>query len=134
MPDLVGLTQLQIAILRVLWERREATTQEVCEALSQERPLAPTTVATLLSRLERKGVLEHRKRGRQYVYRATVPRSEVRGSKVRALMSNLFDGDPAALMSHLVRTGDVDADELRRIRALVDEAERAAGDADDGAR
>lgn len=130
MQETVGLTGLQLAILDVLWQRSEATTQEVWESLNAERSLALTTVATLLSRLEKKRVLTHRRQGRQYVYRATVTRAEVRRSKVRDLTESLFGGDAAALMSHLVRADEVDADELARIRDLIDRAEQegATGD------
>ena len=123
MADIVGLTGLQLSIMEVLWRRGEATTQESWDALSRRRPLALTTVATILSRLERKGVVTHRREGRQHVYSALVTRAEVRRSKVRDLMENLFDGDAAQLMSHLVRADDVDPDELARIRALLDEAD-----------
>lgn len=122
MQESVGLTGLQLSILDVLWERGEATTQDVWAALSSVRPLALTTVATIMSRLERKEILTYRREGRQYVYRATVTRSEVRRSKVRELTENLFGGDPAALLSHLVRADEVDPDELRRIRQLLDDA------------
>lgn len=122
MQETVGLTGLQLSILDVLWERGEATTQDVWSALTEVRPLALTTVATIMSRLERKDVLTHRREGRQYVYRATVSRSDVRRSKVRELTEHLFGGDPTALMSHLVRADEVDADELKRMRALLDEA------------
>jgi len=129
--DTVGLTGLQLSILEVLWQRGEATTQEVWERVTRERPLALTTVATLMSRLERKSVLTHRREGRQYVYRATVTRAEVRRSKVRDLTENLFGGDPAALLSHLVRADDVDPEELARIRELLDTRidKNGAGDA-----
>ena len=131
MPETVGLTGLQLTILQVFWERGEATTQEVWENVVEQRPLALTTVATLLSRLERKRVLAHRRQGRQNIYRATVSRAEVRRSKVRELTENLFDGDAAALMSHLVRADEVDAEDLERLRALLDEAEgRERGGAD----
>jgi BlaI family penicillinase repressor len=124
--EAVGLTGLQLAILQVLWDRGEATTQDVWEAVSEERPLALTTIATLLSRLERKQVVAHRQEGRQYVYRATVTRAEVRRSKIQELTDTLFGGDAAALVSHLVRADDVNAEELERIRALLDEAEARA--------
>lgn len=122
MQETVGLTGLQLSILDVLWERGEATTQDVWEVLTRARPLALTTVATIMSRLERKEVLTHRREGRQYVYRATVTRSDVRRSKVRELTEHLFGGDPTALMNHLVRADQVDADELRRMRQLLDAA------------
>jgi BlaI family penicillinase repressor len=131
-PDSVALTGLQLSILGVLWERGEATTQDVWESVSQERPLALTTVATLLSRLERKRVLTHRQEGRQYVYRATVTRAEVRRSKIQELTDSLFGGDSAALVSHLVRSDEVDADELERIRDMLEEVERKEADQRDG--
>lgn len=130
MPDTIGLTSLQLSILHILWDRGEATTQEVWESLLDERTLALTTVATLLTRLERKKVLVHRREGRQHVFRATVTRAEVRRSKVKDLTQNLFGGDVAALMSHLVRADEVEADELARIRALLDEAEARVGASD----
>jgi predicted transcriptional regulator len=128
--DTVSLTGLQLSILDVLWDRGEATTQEVCGHLNRERTLALTTVATLLSRLERKSVLVHRREGRQYVYRALVTRSEVRRSKVRDLTETLFGGDATALLSHLVRADEVEADELERIRELIDAAVSHNGDGD----
>jgi predicted transcriptional regulator len=125
--DTVGLTGLQLSLLQVLWDRGEASTQDVWEALSDERTLALTTVATLLSRLERKGIVSHHQVGRQYVYKASVTRAEVRRSKVRDLTETLFGGDPAALMSHLVRAEDVDGQELRRIRSLLEAAAADSG-------
>lgn len=130
MQESVGLTGLQLSILRILWERGEATTQDVWRHLTLRRPLALTTVATIMSRLERKRVLTHRREGRQYVYRATVTRSEVRRSKVKELTENLFGGDPAELLSHLVRADEVDNAELLRIRALLDEAVKNGNGAD----
>ncbi len=130
MHDTVDLTGLQLSILDVLWNRGEATTQEVWEYLNRERKLARTTVATLLSRLERKSLLVHRREGRQYVYRATVTQSEVRRSKVRDLTETLFGGDATALLSHLVRADGVEADELERLKELIDTAVRGNGERD----
>jgi predicted transcriptional regulator len=128
--ETVGLTGLQLSILEVVWDQGEATTQDVWEHLTRERSLALTTVATLMSRLERKRVLTHRRDGRQYVYRATVTRGEVRRSKVKELTESLFGGDPAALVSHLVRADDVDPEELRRIRDMLDTAVSRNGASD----
>jgi predicted transcriptional regulator len=103
---------------------------EVWRYLNRERKLARTTVATLLSRLERKSLLIHRREGREYVYRATVTQSEVRRSKVRDLTETLFGGDATALLSHLVRADGVEVDELQRIRELIDTAVTGNGDRD----
>ena len=127
MSEARTLTELQLAILGILWERGEATTLDVHEALQSDRALAVTTVATLLTRLEKKGVLSHRKDGRQHIYRPTVSRRDVRRSKVQELTETLFDGDAAALVSHLVDPETVSCDDLDRIRSLIREAEARLG-------
>jgi predicted transcriptional regulator len=128
-PDAQQLTELQLDILGILWEQGEASTAEVCQGLGPSRVLALSTVATLLSRLEKKGAVAHRKEGRQHVYRARVSRGEVRSSMVRDLTRSLFGGDPAALVQHLVAGHEVDARGLERIRDLLEQAEERAGDA-----
>ncbi len=85
MPDRHQLTELQLAILRILWERGEATVQDIWEALHPERGLAQTTVATMLSRLERRGVVTRRAQARQYHYKAAVTEEEVQHSMVGEL-------------------------------------------------
>ena len=121
------LSDLQLAILRVLWAEDEATVARVQEALSEERDLALTTVATLLSRLEVRGVVTRRTEGRQFVYRAAVAEAEVRRSMVSALMDRLFAGDPAALVHHLIDEGRIDADELARLERMLEKPDPENG-------
>jgi BlaI family transcriptional regulator, penicillinase repressor len=105
--------------MAVLWERREATASDVHEALRAERGLAPTTIATMLRKMEDKGVVAHRAEGRQFVYRPTVSEDQVRRSMVGELVERLFAGDPKALVAHLLDENEIDADELRRLRRRV---------------
>lgn len=122
-----SLTELQLALMRVLWERSEATVVDVQEALEPERRLAQSTVATLLSRLEKKGLLSHRVEGRQYVYRPRVSEADVKRSMVgefAELADELFQGDVAALVSHLLTAQDVAAGDLARVKALIEARER----------
>jgi predicted transcriptional regulator len=115
-----SLGDLQHAIMRVLWERGEATAAEVHEALLPERGLAPTTIATMLRKMEDdKGVVVHRAEGRQFVYRPTVTEDEVRESMVGELVERLFGGDAKALVAHLVSEHEIDARELRELRRRV---------------
>jgi predicted transcriptional regulator len=93
------LTDLQLAVVRALWERGECTVLDVQEALLPDRPLAQTTVATLLSRLERRGVVTHRVAGRQFIYRALVSEPQVQSSMVEQITEMLFEGSPTALIS-----------------------------------
>ncbi|MBK6938980.1 MAG: BlaI/MecI/CopY family transcriptional regulator [Planctomycetes bacterium] len=118
------LGDLQLAIMAVLWERGEATTNDVHTALHPSRGLAPTTIATMLQKLEKKGVVTHRAEGRQFVYSATIAREDVRRSMVGALLDRLFQGDGTALVNHLLEAGDVDADELRRLKAQIQSGKR----------
>lgn len=129
MTDPYALTELQLAILGILWDRGEATSRDVRDALEPDRPLALTTVATLLSRLERRGVLAHRRAGRSYVFRPTVSRHEVRTAMVRDLAENLFDGDRIALIDHVLG-GGTDASVREQMRSILEEDEVAAGTED----
>lgn len=119
------LGDLQHAIMKVLWQRSEATVAEVHDALYEDRSLAPTTIATMLRKMEDKGVVAHRVEGRQFVYRPTVSEPEVRTSMVSELVDRLFSGDAAALVSHLVADRAIDSDELERLRGQLAEAETA---------
>lgn len=112
------LSELQLALMRVLWDRREATAAEVHECL-HDRALAPTTIATLLQRLEKRGLVSHSSRGRTYVYRADVPEHEVRRSMLAKLTEFFFAGDPAALVSHLTGGARLDARELQEARGMI---------------
>lgn len=116
-----SLGDLQLAIMRVLWHRGEAAVAEVHEALREERGLAPTTVATMLVKMEKKGVVTHRSVGRKFIYEAAVTESEVRRSMVGELTDRLFQGNVAALMNHLLSEQELDAGELARLKALVDQ-------------
>jgi BlaI family transcriptional regulator, penicillinase repressor len=120
------LSELQMAVMRVLWDRGEATVAEVHEALEEERELAMTTVATILSRLEKQGVLAHRSQGRLFIYRPAVPEQEVRRSMLADLTERLFSGDVAALVSQLLSAREVSPDELARVKALIEEKEHEA--------
>lgn len=121
----VSLSDLQLAVMRVLWDRPEASTSDVVEALSGARGLAHTTVSTLLTRLEKRGLLTARRDGRQLFYRASVSEEAVRRSMVGSLLGNLFGGDARALVAHLVREDEVSPGDLERIESLL----RNAGDA-----
>ena len=116
----VALSELQIAVMRELWSRQEASTAEVAQALADQRGLAHTTVATLLTRLEKRGVVAARRDGRQLVYRALVSEAQVRRSMVAGLLGSVFGGEAPALVSPLVRASEFGADDLERIKRLLE--------------
>ena len=120
----VHLSELQLAVIRVLWKRGEASTAEVVTALGAKRGLAQTTVATLLTRLQKRGVVAQRRDGRTLIYRAVVTESEVQRSMVADLVATLFKGDPAALVAHLVREEDVAPGDVAKVQAKLKETDR----------
>ncbi len=126
MSDRHQLTELQLAIMRVLWDKGEATVQDIWEALHAERGLAQTTVATMLSRLERRGVVTRRAQSRQYRYRAAVTEQEVQHSMVGELTERLFDGDVTALVQHLLAGEDVSPGDIAKIRDMIERVETNA--------
>lgn len=117
------LSDLQLAIMRVLWKRGEASAAQVRSGL--RRDLAITTVSTMLTRLEKRGVVEHRADGRTFVYRPTIAEHDVRRTMLRSMVRNLFAGDPTAVVSHLLSGKDVAPDDVERMRNLIENHRRA---------
>lgn len=121
------LTGLQLAIMRVLWTKGEASSREVQEDIN--RDLALTTVSTMLSRLEDDKVVTHRSQGRRYLYRALVNQDEIRRSAVRDVVETLFGGRTTQLVSHLLKESEVSPGEVDRVIDLIrqhEEKERSS--------
>ena len=118
------LGDLQLAIMRVLWGSGEASAADVYRALWDERGLAPTTIATMLVKMEKKGVVTHRAEGRRYVYSPTVTEGEVTQSMVGQLAERLFQGDVHALVSHLLSEHEIDREELAELKDLIEKKEQ----------
>lgn len=131
MTETIQLTDLQIAIMRVLWSKGEATAVQIWDALRPERGLAQTTIATMLSRLEKRGVIQHRTQSRQFVYFPTVTEPEVRRSMVGELTERLFDGNVAELMAHLLSGREMSRGDLARVRELIATHEKTLEKTDD---
>lgn len=120
------LTELQLEIMAVLWEREEATVEEVRDALAPARDLAHTTVSTLLSRLAKREVVTRRKEGRSYVYEPAVAPERVQRSVVNEIgevADRLFAGDVADLVTTLLSESDVGAEDLARVKAMIEKRE-----------
>lgn len=116
------LGEAETAVVRVLWDHGALTVREVMEHLHERgRKVAYTTVLTFLSRLEQKGVVAADKKGMAYVYRAKVSRDRVTRSRVRDLLEQLYDGAAGPVVMHLVKNEKLTADDITRLRRLIDE-------------
>lgn len=115
-----ALTDGELRLMRVLWERDRATVADVVAGITGRRRPAYNTVLTMLRILERKGYVTHEKAGRAFVYAPIVDRSQARGRAVRLLVDRFFDSSPSLLVLNLLQQGDVNPDEIERLRQLID--------------
>ena len=100
--------------MQVLWSRDEASVTDVQRAMTGRR-LALTTVATMLVRLEQRGLVSHRAEGRQYIYRSRVSPADVRETVTRELLRNLFDGDVTAFVTQLLDSRQLEVLKVVRV-------------------
>ena len=116
-----NLTEAELRLMDVVWEKGEATVSEVAEALPRELGLAYNTVLTTMRILEEKGFLRHTKskEGRAFVYRAVVGRDEASRTALRYLVSRFFRNSPELLVLNLLEDEELSRKELGRIRALL---------------
>lgn len=122
------LADLQLAIMQVLWDQGEATVSVVREALAEDRPLAYTTVGTMLAKMEAKGLVTHRVEGRVNVYKPCQGRESVSRSMISDLVSRLCGGNVTELVSHLLDECDVTREELSRLKQLIRQKEKEQSD------
>ncbi len=119
------LGDLQLRIMKVLWERGPLGAADVQEALGGAE-LAYTTVATMLRKMEQRGLLSHQVDGRRFVYKAAVKPETVTRSMAGDILDRLFEGDLADMVSHLLTTREVNRDELARLEKLIARLKRRA--------
>jgi predicted transcriptional regulator len=118
------LGDLQLRILQVLWEKDEATVTDVHQALAAERALAYTTVATMLRKMEARGLVSHKAEGRTFVYQAKVEEDEVSRGMADHLLECLFEGSLSDMVSHLLQSREVSREELSKLEQLIAERKR----------
>jgi BlaI family penicillinase repressor len=122
----IVLFDRELEAMEVLWEKGPSTVGEVKEALADD--MAYNTVLTVLRRLEDKGYVGHKEKGRAHRYHARIERQAARESALKRLTGRLFGGSPELLLTHLVSGRRLSEAQLRRIRALVDEELEQEGD------
>ncbi len=120
--ELPPLSPAQREIMEIVWERGEVSARDVRAVLSRHRDVARNTVRTLLERMEEKGWLTHREDGRTYLYSAIQPRQATVGQKVVEVLDTVCGGSPEALVTALLDYRGLTDSELRRIRAMLDDA------------
>jgi len=99
--SVLDLAPLELDCMNTLWPLGEATVREIRDRLAPRRPRAYTTIMTIMDRLARKGVVERRRTGRAYLYRARLSAEEARAHALAQVVENFFGGSQEALLLHL---------------------------------
>ncbi len=123
-----SFTERELDVMSVLWRRGSGTVAEVREALADD--LGYTSVLKMLQILEDKGMVRHEQEGRAYRYLPVVEQEEAGSHALRRVVDKIFQGSATMALAHLVSQERLGPDELARLRALLDEAEARADDAD----
>jgi BlaI family penicillinase repressor len=117
------LGDLQLRIMKVLWERGEAAVSDVHESLGHAE-FAYTTLATMLRKMEARGLVTHRTEGRSFVYKANVAAEAVSRGMADHLVDRIFEGSLFEVVNHLLHTRDVSRKELAQLEKLIAERKR----------
>ena len=123
MSDRPPISKGELTVARVVWRLGEASAGEVFDAFANDGNLDYTTVHTYLRRLEEKGYLRTRRKGRNKIYRPKVRPSQVVREIVEDLMDHVFDGEAIALMHHLIRDRGMTPEETRKVRQMLSDLE-----------
>ena len=121
--EIPKLTNAELEIMHVVWELDGATVREVHERLNQRRPLAYTTVMTMMNILDEKGHLTRHKQGRAYRYEPVRPKSQVISGMVDDFVGKVFDGSARPLVLGLVKDRKLSEKDLEEIARLIKEVE-----------
>lgn len=120
MTESKNLGELEAAVMSIIWDKGEASVQDVKDALEPTRPLAYTTIMTVMSRLSEKGMLNRRKEGRAYLYTPADSQEKVAGSLLRALVRRFYDGAAVSAIAHLLESEEeLDEAKLTRLENLI---------------
>jgi len=114
-------TSQELAIMKVLWQRGRSTVREVYEELRKQRPLAYTTILTMMGILEHKGYVKKSAGERAYIYSPARPQEKVVGGLVNDFVNRVFDGSAKPLLVHLIESRDLSAQEVLELRKLLRE-------------
>jgi predicted transcriptional regulator len=122
-PATPTLTPQELAIMKVVWKLEAATVRDVHDALQDRRPVAYTTVLTMMKVLEQKGYVKKTRGERAFVYRPARPRQQVIGAMVREFVDRVFDGASRPMLVHLVKETKLSDKERKALLRAIDETE-----------
>lgn len=124
-------TELELQILKVLWEDSPAMVERVRAALAEldpPRELTYSSVITMLNIMVKKGLLTREKSGRAFEFSPSVQEKDINRGMVGDLVRRVFDGSATALMLEVLETQDLDPEELKLVRRMINRKAREAAE------
>jgi predicted transcriptional regulator len=115
----ITLTQAELRLMKILWNRGESTVAEMVTATASEGELAYTSVLTTIRILETKGYVGHRQDGRAFLYNCTVGQVEASRSEVRHVLQRFFGNSRERLLLSLLGDDEISPDELKRLKEAI---------------
>ena len=113
------LTEAELRLMDVLWEKGPATVQQVLEALPPKPALAYNSVLTTMRILEKKGYVKHLKDGRAHIYSPVIERQEATRSEISHLVHRFFKNSRDLLLLNILEDSSIDEQELKRLREFL---------------
>ena len=121
---LPSITDAEWTVMRVLWERGAATTNEVVQTLAGVTDWKPKTIHTLLRRLADKGALGHEKNGREFVFRPLVAERDCQLAQSRSFLDRVFGGEVAPMVAAFVEQESLTPDEIAELKRILAKGDR----------
>jgi predicted transcriptional regulator len=116
------MTDGELRLMRVLWEKGHATVGEVVDALKARPKPAYNTVLTLLRIMEKKGYVSHRKDGRAFIFLPKVDRADASRNALQTLVNRFFDGSHRLLMLNLLEDAQLSPEALKQLKERIEGA------------
>lgn len=123
--DKTQLTDVELEMMNIIWSTGPCSVHQILEALPADRPLAYTSVSTMVRILEQKGFVASKKDGRGHIYEASIAKSDYEAASVSHLVKNLFHGEPSQLVTRLLSSGDLKPEDIVKIQKLIAQSAKA---------
>jgi len=121
--SLPRISDAELVVMKVVWEKSPVTANQVVQALENRRHWKPKTIHTLLTRLVRKGALDYEKQGREYHFRPLINSQEYVRAASRSFLSRFFDGDVAPFLACFLEQENLTPEEIEELRRILDESQ-----------
>ncbi len=118
--EMPKISDAEWVLMRVIWQRKKATANEVVQALEGQQDWKPKTIHTLLRRLTDKGALGYEKSGREFVFHPLVEREQAERVHSRSFIRRIFEGQAVPFLAHFLEGEELSPEEIKALKAILE--------------